>query len=58
MTINFEKLKSRKLIVTLIGTIIVTLNTKLALGLTDADLSNLAIIIGGYVIGQGVADKK
>ena len=49
-----EKLKSRKLWATIIGGIIITLGD--AIGLSTEASQWVATLIGGYVIGQGIAD--
>ncbi|PEZ47019.1 hypothetical protein CN367_11655 [Priestia megaterium] len=49
---------SRKLVVTVIGALIITLNDAVGLGLDQDTVWQLATVLAGYVIGQGVADVK
>lgn len=58
MEVNLDKLKSRKLWATILTVATIAFNKKYSLGLTAADLSNLAVVIGAYLVGQGIADKK
>ena len=50
----FNKLKSRKLWATILGSIIVTVGPEL--GLSPDVTQWIATIVTGYVIGQGIAD--
>lgn len=52
-----DKLKSRKLITTLLVALLVVLNRKLGLGLDAADQATLAGLAAAYVLGQGMADN-
>lgn len=53
-----NKWVSRKLVITVIGALIVTLNDAIGLGLDQDTVWQLATVLTGYVIGQGVADAK
>ena len=51
-----EKLKSRKLLITLGTGILILLNRALNLGIDDETITKLVGLVVGYDIGQGVAD--
>ena len=51
-----EKLKSRKLIVSLIVAVLVVLNDHFETGISEAAIYKLVALVMAYVIGQGIAD--
>ena len=53
-TMDFAKLKSRKLWMTIAGSVLVTLGT--AVGMQPEIVEKLVALIAAYVLGQGIAD--
>lgn len=51
-----DRLKSRKLWITFAGIVVVGFGKALGLELSEEQLWSIAIIVAGYVGGQGVAD--
>jgi len=51
-----EKLKSRKLIATVLMAVLVLVNDKLGLGISQEAILTVVGVIAAYVVGQGVAD--
>lgn len=51
-----DKLKSRKFIVTVLAAILVLLNDKFNLGISQEAIYSAVGMLGLYVVGQGVAD--
>ena len=56
MTINLDKMKSRKLWTMLGALAVIALNSKLGLGIPDTVIQILSGSIPAYLIGQGIAD--
>lgn len=56
--IKESKWVSRKLVITVIGALIVTLNDAIGLGLDQDTVWQLATVLAGYLVAQGVADSK
>jgi uncharacterized membrane protein len=52
-----DKLKSRKLWVTVLYAIFVFVNEFFGIGLDDADLTRFAAVVVGYVLSQGMVDS-
>jgi len=50
------KLKSRKLIVTVVTAIAIGLNDKFEIGLSQDTITMIVGLVAAYVLGQGVAD--
>lgn len=53
-----KRLQSRKLWVTVITGLIVVASAKFKLGLDNATIQALAVIVASYVIGQSWVDAK
>lgn len=53
-----EKLKSRKLIVTLIAAVLIIANEALGEPLDKETVYTVAGLLASYVLGQGIADVK
>jgi uncharacterized membrane protein len=51
-----DKLKSRKLWVTIVAGLLLLLNKQLGLNLDDSTIQNIGITVAAYVLGQGVVD--
>lgn len=51
-----QKLKSRKLIVSILTAILVVVNDKYQLGISQEAIYSAVAVIAVYVVGQGVAD--
>lgn len=54
--IDMEKLKSRKLWATIIGSLVMSVGVQI--GLTEDQCQWIATIVTGYIVGQGIADAK
>ena len=52
------KLRSRKLWATVVGGLIIAGNDALGLGLDDAAMQNLTLLIVGYLVAQGWVDGR
>lgn len=52
--IDMEKLKSRKLWATIIGSLVMSVGVQI--GLTEDQCQWIVTIITGYIVGQGIAD--
>ncbi len=51
-----EKLKSRKLLVTLGTAALIILNRALGIGIDEETITKLVTLVIGYDVGQGIAD--
>jgi hypothetical protein len=51
-----DKLKSRKLLVFITSVLIVALNNKLGLGISDDAVNLIAGLAAAFLVGQGIAD--
>lgn len=53
-----ERIKSRKLWVTVITVLLVVCNRKLGLGLEAQDLAALAGLVATYLVAQGIVETR
>jgi hypothetical protein len=54
----WEKIKSRKFLITVVAGLVVTLNKELGFGLTEESVLGLAGIVAAYLGVQGWQDVK